>query len=553
MWSPLLITGFMACLAAPSHQQFPRRCATREALRSGECCPAWEEGDGSACGASSGRGFCVDVEEPARPHGPQYPFSGLDDREKWPLAFFNRTCRCAGNFMGVACGDCKFGRFGPSCGGRRESVRRNVLHLSRAERRRLVSYLNLAKSTVSADYVLPTATRREMTEEMEDGSDPRFADASLFDVHVWTHYYVSRAALLGGPGNVWTDVDFAHWAPGFLPWHRLYLLRWESDIRKLTGDDAFAFPYWDWRDAGGCDVCTDELMGARSPRDPDLLSPGSVFSSWKVICSRPGDYNNRGVLCDASQEGPLLRNPGNHNRNVVPRLPTSAEVDFTLGLRDYDTGPMDRTANMSFRNTMEGFGDPQTGFGNSSRMGMHAALHVFMNGTMSSVQGSANDPIFLLHHTFIDSLYEQWLRRHQPSPSEYPDSGAPIGHNGEYNMVPFLPLYKNREFFLSSKELGYDYSSLLDTNQQLAESMTPYLEQLQEVWPWLMLVGLLGASVPVLMAVAVMVTRRYYRSPSRWSTRKWRNLFALPEREPLILAGDKEEEAAAHRSYQTAI
>lgn len=33
---------------------------------------------------------------------------------------------------------------------------------------------------------------------------------------------------------------------------------------------------------------------------------------------------------------------------------------------------------------------------------MHNALHVYMNGTMSAVQGSANDPIFLLHHAFID-------------------------------------------------------------------------------------------------------------------------------------------------------
>jgi hypothetical protein len=68
------------------------------------------------------------------------------------------------------------------------------------------------------------------------------------------------------------------------------------------------------------------------------------------------------------------------------------------------------------------------------------------------------------------SLYEQWLRVNQPSPSEYPDSGAPIGHNGDYNMVPFLPLYKNREFFLSSKELGYEYSSLQDSSEYLLAS-----------------------------------------------------------------------------------
>ncbi|XP_059913354.1 tyrosinase-like [Gadus macrocephalus] len=541
MWSLFLIIATFVVCFAPSFQQFPRRCANSEALLSKECCPSWD-GDGSACGASSGRGFCQDVQAPTQPDGPQYPFSGVDDREKWPLVFYNRTCQCAGNYMGFNCGDCKFGFFGANCNERRESVRRNVFHLSRAEMSQYISYLNLAKNTMSTDYVVVTGTY----EEMENGSNPMFANVSVFDVYVWMHYYVSRDALLGGPGNVWTDVDFAHWAPGFLPWHRLYLLHWENDIRKLTGDMSFVMPYWDWRDAGDCDVCTDELMGARSPGDPDLLSPGSVFSSWKVICSQPGAYNERGVLCDASQEGPLRRNPGNHNRNLVPRLPSSAEVAFTLGLRDYDTGPMDRTANMSFRNTMEGFGDPSTGRGSSTRMGMHAAIHVFMNGTMSSVQGSANDPIFLLHHAYIDSLYEQWLRVNQPSPSEYPDSGAPIGHNGDYNMVPFLPLYKNREFFLSSKELGYEYSSLQDSNTLLVESMNPHMENLLQVWPWLLFVGLLGAVVAVLMTVGVNAMRRYYQAPG-----KGRSPF--PEREPLIPAYSMEEEAAVHKSYQTAM
>lgn len=49
-----------------------------------------------------------------------------------------------------------------------------------------------------------------------------------------------------------------------------------------------------------------------------------------------------------------------------------------------------------------GFADPQTGMSVLGQSTMHNALHVFMNGSMSSVQGSANDPIFLLHHAFID-------------------------------------------------------------------------------------------------------------------------------------------------------
>lgn len=150
---------------------------------------------------------------------------------------------------------------------------------------------------------------------------------------------------------------------------------------------------------------------------------------------------------------------------------------------------------------LAGFGDPQTGLGSSSRMGMHAALHVYMNGSMSSVQGSANDPIFLLHHAFVDrwnvfphffwggdfrsllrstaspyfyffivfflcqSIYEEWLRRHRPSAAQYPESNAPIGHNSEYHMVPFLPLIRNREYFISSKDLGYEYSYLLGASK----------------------------------------------------------------------------------------
>lgn len=79
-----------------------------------------------------------------------------------------------------------------------------------------------------------------------------------------------------------------------------------------------------------------------------------VFIHHQTLCSRTEDYNNRGVLCDARQEGPLRRNPGNHNRNMVERLPTSADVAFTLSLTEYDTGAQDRSSNMSFRNTLEG-------------------------------------------------------------------------------------------------------------------------------------------------------------------------------------------------------
>ncbi|XP_028818087.1 tyrosinase isoform X2 [Denticeps clupeoides] len=388
-----------------SRQQFPRPCATVEALGTKECCPPWP-GDGSACGARSGRGFCQDVRVSDLPNGPQYPYNRKDDRELWPLVFYNRTCQCAGNFMGYACGECKFGYFGANCAERRESVRRNIFQLSVMERQKFISYLNLAKTTVSPEYVIATGTFAQMN----NGTAPMFNNVSVYDLFVWMHYYVSHDTLLGGPGNVWQDIDFAHEAAAFLPWHRVFLLLWEHEIRKLTGDFNFTIPYWDWRDAPDCQVCTDELMGGRSPLNPDLISPASVFSSWRVICTQPEDYNSREVLCNGTSEGPLLRNPGNHDPNRTRHLPTSADVDFVLSLSDYETGPMDRSSNMSFRNALEGFASPETGEAILGQSTMHNALHIFMNGSMSNVQGSANDPIFLLHHAFIDSWILLFLK-----------------------------------------------------------------------------------------------------------------------------------------------
>ncbi|KAL0973450.1 hypothetical protein UPYG_G00203810 [Umbra pygmaea] len=531
----------LLCLR-PCLSQFPRPCANTEALRTKQCCPVWE-GDGSACGAMSGRGFCEDVTVSDEPNGPQYPHSGIDDRERWPLAFYNRTCRCAGNYGGFDCGECKFGYFGNVCAEQRQSVRRNIISLSVSEQQRFISYLNLAKNTVAADYVIVTGTRAEMG---ANGENPMFADVSVYDLFVWMHYYVSRDALLGGPGNVWQDIDFAHESAAFLPWHRVYLLHWEHEIRKITGDFNFTIPYWDWRDETECTVCTDNLMGGRNPRNPNLISPASVFSSWKVICTQPEEYNNRATLCPGTGEGPLLRNHGNHNRTRTSRLPTSADVESVVGIQTYETGTMDRRANMSFRNALEGFANPETGMAVTGQSTMHNALHVFMNGTMSSVQGSANDPIFLLHHAFIDSIFEQWLRRHTPPRSLYPEANAPIGHNDGHYMVPFLPLYRNGDYFLGNQVLGYEYSYLLDPGTRFVqEFLNPYLQEARLIWQWLLAAGLIGATLGgIVMTTLFLFIRR------RSQNRKRKSSSSYGERQPLLHSSSEE---GSGTSYQTTL
>ena len=41
---------------------------------------------------------------------------------------------------------------------------------------------------------------------------------------------------------------------------------------------------------------------------------------------------------------------------------------------------------------------------------MHNSVHIWLNGTMTPVPLSANDPIFLAHHVFVDYLLEIWMK-----------------------------------------------------------------------------------------------------------------------------------------------
>ncbi|XP_074070856.1 tyrosinase [Macrotis lagotis] len=394
--------------------QFPRACVSSKNLLEKECCPIWS-GDGSPCGQLSGRGSCQEIHLSREPQGPQFPFSRVDDREEWPSVFYNRTCQCSSNFMGFNCGDCKFGFWGPNCLEQRMLLRRNIFDLSIPEKNKFLAYLNLAKHTISSDYVIPTSTYAQMN----NGSTPIFRDINIYDLFVWMHYYVSRDTLLGD-SSVWRDIDFAHEAPGFLPWHRFFLLLWEQEIQKLTGDVNFTIPYWDWRDAEECTICTDDYMGGRHPTNPNILSPASFFSSWQV-------RSNKLIVSY------FKKNP---NRSQSPKH--------------------------QYYHELHGFANPLTGIADASQSSMHNALHIYMNGTMSQVQGSANDPIFILHHAFVDSIFEQWLRRHRPLQDVYPAANAPIGHNRESYMVPFIPVYTNGEFFIPSRDLGYDYAYLAE-------------------------------------------------------------------------------------------
>ncbi|MEU1338548.1 tyrosinase family protein [Streptomyces sp. NPDC005827] len=188
-----------------------------------------------------------------------------------------------------------------------------------------------------------------------------------------------------------------HRSPSFLPWHRRFLLDFEQALQAV--DPSVALPYWDWS--------TDRTVRA-ALWGPDFLGGTGRSSDGRVT------------------DGPFAASGGNWPVNVrvdgrtylrralgtsVRELPTRAEVDSVLNMATYDMAPWN-SASDGFRNHLEGW----------RGVNLHNRVHVWVGGQMATGV-SPNDPVFWLHHAFVDKLWAEWQRRH-PQAGYVPGGGT---------------------------------------------------------------------------------------------------------------------------------
>uniref|UniRef100_A0A915HZG7 Tyrosinase copper-binding domain-containing protein n=1 Tax=Romanomermis culicivorax TaxID=13658 RepID=A0A915HZG7_ROMCU len=89
---------------------------------------------------------------------------------------------------------------------------------------------------------------------------------------------------------------------------------------------------------------------------------------------------------------------------------------------------------------------------------LHGGGHDFVGGHMTYLATSPNDPVFFLHHTFIDYVWEMWRQKHQnlhQRETEYPPDGprsCGVLYQSDSQMKPFD--MKNKD------GLGNNYHSL---------------------------------------------------------------------------------------------
>jgi tyrosinase len=174
----------------------------------------------------------------------------------------------------------------------------------------------------------------------------------------------------------------------FLPWHRAYLANFESICRKLTGNNDFALPYWNWS-----------------------TSPSIPAPFW-------GNGN------------PLFNNTRSATQTSVASSASVGPAKITEIL--------DQTSFFLFASASATTQRQRTAYGMLEGT-PHNYIHNFVGGDMLTFT-SPLDPVFWCHHNMVECLWVEWnLNMGNPNTSDSAWSGFNFADDfvdGDGNPAP---------------------------------------------------------------------------------------------------------------------
>lgn len=195
--------------------------------------------------------------------------------------------------------------------------------------------------------------------------------------------------------HVTVSLPQAHGAPGFLPWHRAYLLDLERGLQAI--DPSVALPYWRF-DQPAPNIFKLDFLGASDALGTVKFSATNPLQFWKT---------------DGVQG--INRRPHFSIAGAPPGLLTEAQ---TLGIGN----------TFKLFRTMEG--NP------------HGFAHTSFGGSIQDPSTAPKDPLFFLLHCNVDRLWAKWQRkngRFDPSVAASFDSNpaSKPGHKLPDTMWPW--------------------------------------------------------------------------------------------------------------------
>ena len=161
----------------------------------------------------------------------------------------------------------------------------------------------------------------------------------------WGYQAAIHGTTLPGGYTAWNTCE--HGTHFFWSWHRMYLYWFERIIRKMSGDSSWALPYWDYNDA-----------------------------SQRALPAAFRDSSSELYLMDRG-------------------------FGWNTGAASFDPNRLDP----SNGNLLTSFFDAQS----SLEQQPHNHVHVDIGGAMGDPSTAAIDPVFFVHHSNIDRLWNLWL------------------------------------------------------------------------------------------------------------------------------------------------
>ncbi|CAG9538263.1 unnamed protein product [Cercopithifilaria johnstoni] len=229
----------------------------------------------------------------------------------------------------------------------------------------------------------------------------------------------------------------AHSGPSFLLWHREFTKRMEIALRLI--DPLIALPYWDSSldqhlpDPRNSIIWSSILMGESDSNGYVINGPFAGFTTLE---------GHSTIIRHLGKEGHLFTD---QNINTV------YDKNTIEGILAY-TAPTHACPYPPNFSALEYY---------------HASVHIWIGGDMKPSMTSANDPIFFLHHSFVDYIFENWrqihqnrMQREQDFPEEIISCTTSV-HFADANMHPFN--LANRQG-LSNAYTDYMYTYQLRPN-----------------------------------------------------------------------------------------